>query len=131
MARAAFEAIAWRVADIVEAMARAAPARSLRVDGGLTNDETLLQIQADALGMPLQVGRADATVLGAAMLAGVGAGVFASVRDAAERLPRGRIVAPRIERRAALGRARALAGVRGEELAAVASGGRCYSSVTS
>ena len=80
IARAALEAIAWRVADIVEAMAEVAPVHGLRVDGGLTNDETLLQIQADALGLPLTVGRADVTVLGAAMLAGVGAGVFASVR---------------------------------------------------
>jgi glycerol kinase len=74
------------VADIVEAMAEVAPVERLRVDGGLTNDETLLQIQADALGLPLigaGVGRADTTVLGAAMLAGVGAGVFASVEDAA------------------------------------------------
>jgi glycerol kinase len=92
--RAALEAIAWRVADIVEAIARSAPVESLRVDGGLTNDETLLQIQADALGLPLLVGRSDTTVLGAAMLAGVGAGVFASLEDAARRPPRGRLVEP-------------------------------------
>jgi glycerol kinase len=94
IARAALEAIAWRVADIVEAMGAVVPIRRLRVDGGLTNDETLLRIQADALGLPLAVGRADVTVLGAAMLAGVGVGVFASVREAAQRLPQGRTVAP-------------------------------------
>ncbi len=92
--RAALEAIAWRVADIVEAMAEVAPVESVRVDGGLTNDETLLQIQADALGLPLIVGRADTTVLGAAMLAGVGAGVFASVEETAQRLPPGRTIEP-------------------------------------
>ena len=64
---------------------RATPVAGLRVDGGLTNDETLLALQADALGLPLTVGRADATVLGAAMLAGVGAGVFDGVEQAAER----------------------------------------------
>jgi len=95
IARAALEAIAWRVVDIVEAMARVAPVHRLRVDGGLTNDETLLQIQADALGLPLMVGRADATVLGAAMLAGVGAGAFASVEDAARLLEPGRVIEPR------------------------------------
>jgi len=95
VARAALEAIASRVADIVEAVALAAPVQSVRVDGGLTNSETLLQIQADALGLPLIAGRADTTALGAAMLAGVGAGVFASVEDAAQRLPRGRTVEPR------------------------------------
>jgi glycerol kinase len=93
--RAALEAIAWRVAEIVEAMAAVAPVQRLRVDGGLTNDETLLQIQADALGLPLSVGPADTTVLGAAMLAGVGAGVFASVEDAALRLPERRTIEPR------------------------------------
>jgi glycerol kinase len=93
--RAALEAIAWRVADIVEAVAAARPVRALRVDGGLASDATLLQIQADALGLPLALGRVDSTVLGAAMLAGVGAGVFASVEDAAQRLPRGRSVLPR------------------------------------
>jgi len=92
VARAALEAIAWRVADIVDAMAEVAPVESLRVDGGLTNDETLLRIQADALDVPLIVNRSDVTVLGAAMLAGVGAGVFASVEAAAELLPEGRRV---------------------------------------
>ncbi len=95
IARAALEAIAWRVADIVEAMAQAVPVGSVRVDGGLTNDPTLLQIQADALGLPLQVGRSDSTVLGAAMLAGVGAGAFADVSDAVARLLPGRVVSPR------------------------------------
>jgi glycerol kinase len=94
VARAALESIAWRVADIVEAMAEAVPVTSVRVDGGLSNDSTLLQIQADALGLPLAVGDAETTVLGAAMLAGVGAGVFASVEEAAELLPDTRAVAP-------------------------------------
>jgi len=97
VAHAALEAIAWRVADIVDAMGEVTPVDSLRVDGGLTNDETLLAIQADALGMDLNVGRADATVLGAAMLAGVGAGVFANVQEAAGHLPAGRVVRPGID----------------------------------
>jgi len=97
IARAALEAIAWRVADIVEAMAEVAPVHGLRVDGGLTNDATLLQIQADALGLPLTVGPADVTVLGTAMLAGVGAGVFKGVEQAAQALPEGRTVAPLLD----------------------------------
>lgn len=55
IARAALEAIAWRVADIVGAIAASMPVERLRVDGGLTNDATLLQLQADALGLPLEV----------------------------------------------------------------------------
>jgi glycerol kinase len=96
VARAALEAIAWRVADIVEAMGAAGvPVGRLLVDGGLTNDATLLRLQADALGIPLEVRDADATALGAAMLAGVGAGLFASVEDAAARLAAPRRVQPR------------------------------------
>jgi glycerol kinase len=98
IARAALEAIAWRVTDIVEAFSGVTPIRALRVDGGLTNDETLLQIQADALGLPLTVGPAEVTVLGAAMLAGVGAGVFASVEQAARALPLRRVVGPLLGR---------------------------------
>lgn len=94
LARAALEAIAARVADIVEAMAEVVPIQGLHVDGGLTNNAALLQIQADALGLPLTVGGADLTVLGAAMLGGVGAGVFQSVEHAAERLAPGHVVAP-------------------------------------
>ncbi|HWX73744.1 MAG TPA: hypothetical protein VNZ05_00460, partial [Solirubrobacteraceae bacterium] len=54
----------------------------------------LLQIQADAAGLPLAVARSDATVLGAAMLAGVGAGVFADPAEAAQRLEPARVVTP-------------------------------------
>jgi glycerol kinase len=93
--RAALEAIAWRVADIVEAATAAVTVTRVRVDGGLSNDPTLLQIQADALGLALSVGRADATVLGAAMLAGVGVGVFDSVEHADELLGDGQVVEPR------------------------------------
>lgn len=104
VARAALEAIAQRVADIVEAMSGAVALDGLRVDGGLTNDPTLLQIQADALGLPLTAARADTTVLGAAMLAGVGAGVFRSLDEVARLLPAGRAVAPRLSERERLQR---------------------------
>ena len=95
VARAALEAIAWRVADVVEAMAAQVPIERLLVDGGLANDGTLLQIQADALGIELAVGRADTTVQGAALLAGVGAGALASLTEAAKLLPAARTVSPR------------------------------------
>ncbi len=98
VARAALEGIAWRVADIVEAAEASSPVHALYVDGGLSNDETLLRIQADAVGLPITVGTADCTVLGSALLAGVGAGVFESVEAAAAMLPRGRTVEPRPQR---------------------------------
>ena len=94
LARAALEGIAQRVADIVEAMSAQVALERLLVDGGLTNDETLLQIQADALGIELAVGRADATALGAAMLAGVGGGALGSLEEAAALLGAARTVRP-------------------------------------
>jgi glycerol kinase len=94
VAYAALEAIAHRVADVVEAMEAAVAVDRLRVDGGLTGEPTLLMLQADLLGLPLTVSDADMTVLGAALLAGVGAGVFASVEDAAALLPAGRTIEP-------------------------------------
>jgi len=99
VARAALEGIAQRVADIVEAMAPAISPRALRVDGGLTNDRTLVQLQADLLGVELTVGRPDATVLGAAMLAGVGAGLFANLEQAAGLIAGERTIEPRLSER--------------------------------
>ena len=68
IARAALEAIAFRVREIVEAFP--APIRELRVDGGLANSDALLQIQADALQQPvLRPANLETTALGAARLA--------------------------------------------------------------
>ena len=64
VARAALEAIAWRVADVVAAVRESVPVEVLRVDGGLTRDPTLLQLQADFAGVPVQRGAVDATVAG-------------------------------------------------------------------
>ena len=68
IARAALEAIAFRVREIVEAFP--APIGELRVDGGLANSDALLQIQADALQRPvLRPANLETTALGAARLA--------------------------------------------------------------
>jgi glycerol kinase len=77
IARAALEAIAHRVAVVVEALGGDIDA--LRVDGGLTNDPLLCRLQADLLGIPVERGGADATVAGAAGLGLVGAGLVEDV----------------------------------------------------
>jgi glycerol kinase len=89
VARAALESIAWRVTDVVAVVRETVPVEVLRVDGGLTRDPTLLQLQADAAGVPVQRGAVDATVAGAAALAAVGAGVWDSTLEIAERIPTG------------------------------------------
>lgn len=94
IARAAIEGIAWRVADVVSAVRQSVPVEVLRVDGGLTRDPTLLQLQADCAGVRVQRGAVDATAAGAAALAAVGAGVWASTLDIADRIPIGDAVEP-------------------------------------
>jgi glycerol kinase len=67
----------------------------LRVDGGLTRDQTLLQFQADAAGVTVQRGLLDATAAGAAALAAVGGGVWSSTLEIEERIPSGERFEPR------------------------------------
>jgi len=95
IARAALEAIAWRVADIVEVIAEESPVEVLRVDGGLTRDPLLCQLQADFTGTPVERGAVDATATGAAALAAVGAGLRPSTAAIAEHIPRGERFEPR------------------------------------
>ncbi len=95
IARAALEGIAWRVADVLSEVRETVPAEVLRVDGGLTRDPTLLALQADCTGVTIQRGAVDATAAGAAALAAVGAGIWDSTLEIADRIPTGEVVAPR------------------------------------
>ena len=84
IARATIESIAYQVRDVLEAMDADAGAgsRALRVDGGAAANDTLLQFQADILGLPVERPVvAETTALGAACLAGLSVGFW---RDAAE-----------------------------------------------
>jgi glycerol kinase len=75
LVRAVLEGLAAQVADLatVVGVDTGAPIDSLRVDGGLTNSATLMQIQADLLQAPVEVyPSAHATPLGAAALARLG-----------------------------------------------------------
>lgn len=79
IARAALEAIAHQVADLAEAMERDAglALSEMRVDGGASANNLLMQFQADLLNRPLQRPQnAETTALGAAGLAGLAAGVW-------------------------------------------------------
>jgi glycerol kinase len=79
LARATLEAIAYQTVDAVRAMEPSLPEplRELRADGGASTNGWLMQFQADVLGVPVVLGElAEATALGAAYLAGVGAGLW-------------------------------------------------------
>ncbi|MET0143499.1 MAG: glycerol kinase GlpK [Ilumatobacteraceae bacterium] len=78
LARAVVEAMAFQTRDAVEAMARAAgrPPTELRVDGGASVMDEMLQFQADQLGVPVRrPTERETTALGAAFLAALGEGV--------------------------------------------------------
>jgi glycerol kinase len=77
--RATLEAIAYQVADVLHCMQEesALPFKELRVDGGGTKSNFLMQRQADLLGIPiLRPETTEATALGAAFLAGLGVGFW-------------------------------------------------------
>jgi glycerol kinase len=79
VARAALEAIAFQVADLLDAMQSdsGVPLPELRVDGGASHSELLLQMQADLLGRPVvRAARSETTALGAAYLAGLATGFW-------------------------------------------------------
>ena len=95
VARAALEATAWRVAVILEVIAARTPVAALRVDGGLTREPLLLQLQADFSGTPVERGAVDATATGAAALAAVGAGLWPDTAAIGDRIPAGERFEPR------------------------------------
>ncbi|MBO9538795.1 glycerol kinase GlpK [Herbaspirillum sp.] len=84
LARAALESIAYQTADVLEAMQKdaAIPLAELRVDGGASRNDLLMQFQADMLGVPVvrpQV--TETTALGAAYLAGLATGFWHSQEE--------------------------------------------------
>ncbi|OOG45083.1 glycerol kinase GlpK [Polaromonas sp. A23] len=88
IARAALESIAYQSAALLQAMSRdavaagAAPVAELRVDGGACINDLLMQFQADLLGIPVvRPAVTETTALGAAYLAGLSSGVYASTSE--------------------------------------------------
>ena len=100
LVRAAVEAMAYQTRDVTEAMERDLGSRlhELRVDGGAAVMDVLCQFQADLLGIPVRRPRhTETTALGAAFLAGLGAGVWADA-DLADLWKLDREFEPRMSR---------------------------------
>eukprot|EP01135_Chromosphaera_perkinsii_P008925 Nk52_evm35s1524 gene=Nk52_evmTU35s1524 len=79
IARATLEAVCFQLCEILNAMNMdcGIPLASLKVDGGMTINSTMMQIQADLLGIPVvRPSMAETTALGAAIAAGIAVGVF-------------------------------------------------------
>jgi glycerol kinase len=84
LARAVLEAAAWQSREAFDAAQAAAdvPLPALKVDGGMTADALLMQLQADVLGVPVVRPRViETTALGAAYAAGLAVGVWDSIED--------------------------------------------------
>ena len=97
LVRAALEAIAHQVADVLDVLPLEVGV--LRADGGASANGFLMQLQADLIGTRVEVSsEEEATALGAAALAGLGAGVWGSPSEVARLVRRGRTFEPRMDR---------------------------------
>jgi glycerol kinase len=84
IARAALESIAYQTYDVLKAMEADSGIvlKELRVDGGATANNLLMQFQSDVLGVPVvRPTVTETTALGAAYMAGLGVGYWSSIDD--------------------------------------------------
>ncbi len=98
--RAALEAACYQTADLLSAMTAdgAAQPSALRVDGGMAANNWLMQFLADVLDVPVERPRlTETTALGAALLAGLQAGVQQSLNDIAKTWQLDRRFEPRMK----------------------------------
>lgn len=87
IARAALESIAFQVSDVLTAMQSdiSQPLKELRVDGGASQNDMLMQFQADILNVPvLRPKLLESTAWGAAAMAGLKMGVFSNLNEISE-----------------------------------------------
>lgn len=99
IARAALESIAYQTADLLDALQADSGIKltELRVDGGATANETLLQFQADLLEIPVVRSRiSETTALGAAYLAGLAVGFWKSKDELASHWQADKIFTPKM-----------------------------------
>jgi glycerol kinase len=98
-ARAALEATAYQTCEILDAMAEETgrPLRALKVDGGMVVNETLMQFQADILGVPVvRPVVTETTALGAAYAAGLAVGFWSGTDELRALWSRGQDWRPRM-----------------------------------
>ena len=98
--RAALEAIAYQSADLMQAMARDCgfTPSQLQVDGGASANAFLMQFQADIMNVPVvRPVVMETTALGAALLAGLAVGIYASVEETAQAWQQDASFAPDME----------------------------------
>ena len=100
IARAALEATAWQTREVVDAAnaVTGVPFTELRVDGGMTANELLMQFQADVLGVPvIRPAVTETAALGAAFAAGLAVGFWADLDELRERWAEDRRWEPKMD----------------------------------
>jgi glycerol kinase len=97
LVRAVLEGVAHRGADLVEAAEEDSglPIATLRVDGGMSDNEVFITALADAIGRPVEISPVlEATTLGSGLLAGLAIGTYGSADEIADIFSPRRIVEP-------------------------------------
>ena len=100
LARAILEGIAYQIHDLAAAMSKdiGKPMPMFRVDGGASQNDLLMQFQADLLQTPIERPKmVETTALGAAFLAGLGTGVWAGTRELQQTWRAGKRFTPRMK----------------------------------
>lgn len=100
IARAALESIAFQVSDVLTAMQSdiAHPLKELRVDGGASCNDMLMQFQADLLNVPvLRPKMLESTAWGAAAMAGLKSGVFSNLNEISQSWQLDRAFEPKMQ----------------------------------
>lgn len=101
IARAILEGIAYQVYDIVKDMEKDAntPCKELRVDGGASNSNELMQIQSDIFGFNIiKPKTTETTALGVAYLAGLGVGFYESIDEIKSQWQVDKVFSPKLQR---------------------------------
>ena len=97
--RATLEAMAFQTVDVLDVMQKEVglSLSALRVDGGASANNILLSLQSDFLGVPvIRSACLETTALGAALLAGLATGCFASVKHIQDLIKEGKCYTPRM-----------------------------------
>ncbi|MCT2594543.1 glycerol kinase GlpK [Streptomyces sp. N2-109] len=100
LARAVLEATSWQTREVVDAMYQdsGVPITTLKVDGGMTVNNLLMQHQADVLGVPvIRPVVAETTCLGAAYAAGLATGVWSGLDELRAQWKRDKEWSPRMD----------------------------------
>ena len=99
LAQAGLEAIAFQIRAILDSLEAGVQSRAtIKVDGGLTRSKYFLKLQASLLARPLAQAQADSvTPFGAALMAGLGAGIWSSLDELRSLIPSGNKIEPQSE----------------------------------